>query len=310
MLPALLFSAQSAGQLFSYAPEITRAKAAARSVFNLLDERPMILLDGPATASLLSFTSSDEGKSSGAVEFRNVGFAYPSRPEKTILQGVNLNIPAGSMVGIVGASGSGKSSIMALIERFYDPISGDIFLDGENIRGMPVDDLRARMGYVAQDSDLFAGTVAFNIGLGAAPDQICSREDIIETCKKCKVHDFILGLPDGYDTEIGSSGKNLSGGQRQRLAIARALVRDPDILLLDEPGSQLDALVEREIREAIWAAAKGRTVIMVTHKLVAIKEADLIYVVEDGLITESGTHSELAGQGGMYSRMLETQSTV
>ncbi|TLD37493.1 leptomycin B resistance protein pmd1 [Venturia nashicola] len=310
VLPALLFSAQSAGQMFSYAPEITRAKAAARSVFNLLDEEPMILLDSPPASSLDYSTSSDEIKTLGAVEFRDVDFAYPSRPEKAILKRVNLNIPAGSMVGIVGASGSGKSSIMALMERFYDPTSGHIFLDGQDIRGMPASSLRARFGYVAQDSDLFAGTVAFNIGLGAIPGQTCSREDIIQTCKKCNIHDFILGLPDGYDTEIGNNGKNLSGGQRQRLAIARALIRDPEILLLDEPGSQLDALVEKDIREAIWAAAKGRTVIMVTHKLVAIKEADLIYVVEDGLITESGTHSELAAQGGMYTRMLETQSTV
>lgn len=163
---------------------------------------------------------------------------------------------------------------------------------------------------MAQDSDLFAGTVAFNIGLGATPGHLCSREEIIEICKKCNIHDFILGLPDGYDTEIGNNGKNLSGGQRQRLAIARALIRDPDILLLDEPGSQLDALVEKDIRQAIWAAAKGRTVIMVTHKLVAIKDADLIYVVEEGLVTESGTHNELAAQGGMYARMLETQSAV
>ncbi|KAK0662165.1 Multidrug resistance protein 1 [Lasiodiplodia hormozganensis] len=311
VLPALLFSAQSAGQMFSLAPEITRAKSAARNVFKLHDEKPSIIVDEPNTtsASSLSDNVAEKAKAGrkGTLELRNVSLAYPSRPDTLALKGISLSIRAGEYVAFVGRSGAGKSSSIALIERFFDPTSGTVFMDGENIKNKPVYSHRARIGLVEQEPNLFPGSIMHNVSLGVRPGVTPTREDVERVCKMCALHEFIMSLPEGYNTEVGANGGRLSGGQRQRLAIARALIRDPEILLLDEATSQLDATSEKEVRRAIAAASSGRTTIMVAHRLASVQKADRIFVFDNGRIVEQGNHDELVAQGGIYSGMVETQ---
>ncbi|EFQ90040.1 hypothetical protein PTT_13462 [Pyrenophora teres f. teres 0-1] len=317
VLPALLFSAQSAGQLFSLAPEVARAKAAAQSVFSLHDEKPTIMTELPSSGaavvpngeSLLSGPSASYGTFGvrGELEFRNVSLHYPSRPNVPALNDVSFQIRQGENVAFVGRSGAGKSSTIHLIERFFDPTSGQVYLDGQDIRQEPVRAHRARLALVEQEPDLFPGSVKFNIGLGRRPGTTVSNEEIERVAKECELHDFIMSLPEGYSTEVGAHGSKLSGGQRQRLAIARALIRDPEILLLDEATSQLDATTEREIRRAIAAASKGRTTIMIAHRLASVQHADRIFVFDTGKIVEQGRHDDLVAMGGIYAAMVATQ---
>jgi ABC-type multidrug transport system fused ATPase/permease subunit len=316
VLPALLFSAQAAGQMFSLAPEITRAKTAAQSVFALHDERPSIITESRPTTS--SSTSSERSfdalvtgtrlaSERGQLEFRNVTLQYTTRPDVSALDDVSFTIKSGENVAFVGRSGAGKSSTMHLIERFYDPSYGTLLLDGRDIRTEAVQDHRAKLGLVEQEPDLFPGSVKFNISLGAKPGTEVVQEDIESVAKKCGLHDFIMSLPEGYHTEVGSHGSQLSGGQRQRLAIARALLRDPEILLLDEATSQLDANTERDVRNAIAAASIGRTTIMIAHRLASVQHADRIFVFEAGRIVEQGRHNELVALGGIYAGMVSAQ---
>ncbi|KAF2133556.1 leptomycin B resistance protein pmd1 [Dothidotthia symphoricarpi CBS 119687] len=333
VLPALLFSAQAAGQLFSLAPEITRAKAAAQSVFSLHDERPSIIVESisldysisePAadTDALLTSSSATYGTFNGLasssaiqdspsirgeLEFRGVSLHYESRPNVPALNNVSFLIRQGEYVAFVGRSGAGKSSTVHLIERFFDPSYGQVFLDGRDIRGEAVQNHRARLALVEQEPDLFPGTVKFNIGLGKRPGTEVSGEDIVRVAKECELHEFIMSLPEGYNTQVGAHGSKLSGGQRQRLAIARALIRDPEILLLDEATSQLDANTEKEIRKAIAAASKGRTTIMIAHRLASVQHADRIFVFDAGRIVEQGRHDELVSMGGVYAAMVGAQ---
>jgi ABC-type multidrug transport system fused ATPase/permease subunit len=196
---------------------------------------------------------------------------------------------------------------MHLIERFYDPNSGVVLLDGRDIRTEDVETHRAKLGLVEQEPDLFPGSIAFNIGLGAKPGVQVTQEDIENVTKKCGMHEFIMSLPEGYSTDVGSRGSKFSGGQKQRIAIARALIRDPEVLLLDEATSQLDASTEREIRTAIAAAASGRTTVMIAHRLSSVQHADRIFVFEAGKIVEQGKHDELVAAGGIYSGMVAAQ---
>jgi ABC-type multidrug transport system fused ATPase/permease subunit len=243
----------------------------------------------------------------GELEFRNVSLYYESRPNVPALNDVSFQIRQGENVAFVGRSGAGKSSTIHLIERFFDPNAGQVHLDGQDIRQEAVRNHRARLALVEQEPDLFPGSVKFNIGLGARPGTSASDEDIQRVAKECELHDFIMSLPEGYNTEVGSHGSKLSGGQRQRLAIARALIRDPEILLLDEATSQLDANTEREIRRAIAAASKGRTTIMIAHRLASVQHADRIFVFDTGRIVEQGRHDELVAMGGIYAAMVATQ---
>lgn len=320
VLPALLFSAQAAGQLFSLAPEVTRAKTAAQSVFALHDQQPTILTDDKPsqaprdgtsvnTDSLLSGPSASYGTFGvrGELEFRGVSLHYETRPDVPALNNVSFQIRHGEYAAFVGRSGAGKSSTVHLIERFFDPTAGQVYLDGRDIRNEPVQNHRARLALVEQEPDLFPGTVKFNIGLGRRPGAEISDEDIVAVAKKCELHDFIMSLPEGYNTEVGAHGSKLSGGQRQRLAIARALLRDPEILLLDEATSQLDANTEREIRRTIAAASKGRTTIMIAHRLASVQHADKIFVFDAGRILEQGRHDELVSEGGIYAGMVAAQ---
>ncbi|KAF1842552.1 P-loop containing nucleoside triphosphate hydrolase protein [Cucurbitaria berberidis CBS 394.84] len=317
VLPALLFSAQAAGQLFSLAPEVTRAKAAAESVFSLHDEKPTIITESPDPSAapptngdaLLPNASASYGTFGirGELEFRGVSLYYESRPELPALNNVSFLIRQGEYVAFVGRSGAGKSSTIHLIERFFDPTLGQVFLDGQDIRKEAVGNHRARLALVEQEPDLFPGTVKFNIGLGSRPGAHVSIEDIMRVAKECELHDFIMSLPEGYDTEVGAHGSKLSGGQRQRLAIARALIRDPEILLLDEATSQLDANTEQSIRRAIAAASKGRTTIMIAHRLASVQHADRIFVFDAGRVVAQGNHDELVAMGGIYAAMVAAQ---
>ncbi|USW55203.1 Putative Type 1 protein exporter [Septoria linicola] len=297
VLPVLLFSAQSAGHFFSLSPEIARAKTASRSVFTLLDAQPKITAskaeEVPAKSSTTSsLVSSDFSKSSNLdiskqstqkLGFRDVTLLYPNS-SKASLSGVNLSITSGQTVAFVGPSGAGKSSAMALIERFYDVTEGAVLFDGRDLRDM---DLGAPRGVSVTD------------------------EDVQTACQKCDLHEFITSLPEGYSTECGSSSSSrLSGGQKQRLAIARALVRNPDVLLLDEPTSALDAHSEAHVQESLNEAAKGRTTIIVAHRLASIQHADQIFVFDQGKLVAKGTHAELVQQGGLYATMAKTQALV
>lgn len=322
MLPALLFSAQSAGQVFSISPEISRANGAAHKVFALHDVRPTIMSDDNAngkqhhsSSSVSTSSSTDLGHDAkcrqlGRIELKDVGLSYVSKSNFPALEGVTLSIAPGEFVALVGPSGAGKSSFVSLIERFYDPTSGRITLDGKDIRNVPVTQHRARLGLVPQDPDLFPGSILYNIRLGAALKQQVTDDEVQAICKKCGIHDFIMSLPEAYNTECGTNGSKLSGGQKQRVAIARALIRSPEVLLLDEYTSALDAHSEQQIKEAVKSAAKGRTTIVVAHRLSTVQHADRIFVFDHGKLVETGNHDELVGLGGVYASMVKAQTLM
>ncbi|XP_050207914.1 ABC transporter B family member 15-like [Mercurialis annua] len=247
----------------------------------------------------------------GEIEFKEVKFSYPSRPDSPILKGLNLKVQAGKTVGLVGGSGSGKSTIISLLERFYDPVSGNILIDGCKIKKLQLQWLRSQIGLVNQEPILFATSIKENILFG---NEEASMESIERAAKAANAHDFILKLPDGYETQVGQFGAQLSGGQKQRIAIARALIRDPKILLLDEATSALDAGSEKLVQQALDRASVGRTTIVVAHRLSTIRDADLIVVLESGRVIESGCHNELIqlneGEGGAYNKMVQLQQST
>ncbi|KAL8226015.1 hypothetical protein R6Q57_018572 [Mikania cordata] len=244
----------------------------------------------------------------GNLEFKNVDFAYPSRPERLVLKNFNLQVKACQTVGLAGQSGSGKSTVINLLERFYDPIEGEILLDDINIKSLNLKWLRGQMGLVSQEPILFATSVKENIMFGKE-DATC--EEIIEAAKWANAHDFITQLPNGYETLVGELGTQMSGGQKQRISIARALLRDPKILLLDEATSSLDSHSEKAVQEALTRASIGRTTIVVAHRLSTLRDADVIVVIQSGEVIESGSHEQLlVNTGGQYSVMVQLQKTL
>ncbi|KAL8114655.1 hypothetical protein AgCh_021498 [Apium graveolens] len=244
---------------------------------------------------------------SGEVEFRQVEFAYPSRPETIIFKDLNLNIPAGKMVALVGESGSGKSTVIALLQRFYDPIKGDILIDGVPIEKLQLKWLRSQMGLVSQEPALFATTIKENILFGKEDADI---DEVTEAAKASNAHNFISQLPQGYNTQVGERGIQMSGGQKQRIAIARAMIKSPRILLLDEATSALDSESERVVQEALDKAAVGRTTIIIAHRLSTVRNADLIAVLQNGDIKEIGSHDHLSkDQNSVYTTLLRLQQT-
>lgn len=304
VLPALLFSAQLCGQMFSLAPDISKAGIAAARVLDLIDLGPdknkSSHHSNDPEAQDISTEKQAINSSGVAVSFKDVHFSYPARPHVEILRGLNLSIKPGSFCALVGPSGAGKSTIIALIERFYSPALGSVEIDGRNTSKLNSVSFRDDIALVPQESALFDGTIRFNLALGARPDHEPSLEEIETACKTANIHDTISSLPQGYETPCGSNGNQFSGGQMQRLAIARALLRKPRLLLLDESTSALDAKSERLFEEALERTAKDITVIAIAHRLHTIRRADCIFVIEDGKCVDQGTHDELVGRNEQY----------
>ncbi|GLJ37717.1 hypothetical protein SUGI_0766220 [Cryptomeria japonica] len=242
-------------------------------------------------------------KVSGEIELRNVEFIYPSRPDTVILSNFNLIIPAGKTVALVGSSGSGKSTVISLIERFYDPIRGETLLDGENIQNLQLKWLRTQIGLVSQEPVLFATSIYENLLFGKEDATI---DDVVNAAKDSNAHDFISQLPDGYYTQVGERGVQMSGGQKQRIAIARAILKRPPILLLDEATSALDTESEKIVQEALDKASMNRTTVIVAHRLSTIRNADKIAVVQNGRVIEAGKHEELIQKpNGAYAALVQ-----
>ncbi len=273
-----------------------RANTSLENIFAIFDTRPEIADDVGKPAL--------PAPARGEVEFVSVSFDYdlepPGRGRPRTLTDVSFLVPAGGMVAIVGPSGSGKTTLINLIARFYDAASGEVRLDGHDIRSVSIESLRGQIGIVLQDNVLFSGTLEDNIKYGR-PD--ATREQIIEAAKAANAHEFIAELPDGYAALVGERGSKLSGGQRQRVAIARAILKDPRILIFDEATSALDTQSERLIQQAMERLMKGRTTFVIAHRLSTIQMADTILVMEAGRLVESGCHDELVARGGLYSRL-------
>ncbi|KAL4202983.1 hypothetical protein AMTRI_Chr02g224010 [Amborella trichopoda] len=296
----LTMSAVGLSQSSSWAPEASKAKASAASIFAILDRKSKI------------DSSDDSGTTlpvvKGDIEFNHVSFKYPSRPNVQIFTDLCLTIESGKTVAIVGESGSGKSTIISLLERFYDPNSGCILLDHTNIQQLNLQWLRQQMGLVSQEPVLFNDTIRANIAYGK--DGEASEVQLVAASEAANAHTFISSLPEGYDTRVGERGAQLSGGQKQRVAIARAILRDPRVLLLDEATSALDVEAEKVVQQALDRVMVGRTTIVVAHRLSTIKGADSIVVLRDGVVAEKGKHEELKGvQGGAYASLVALHVT-
>ncbi|XP_071685590.1 ABC transporter B family member 1 [Rutidosis leptorrhynchoides] len=279
----------------------TKARVAAAKIFRIIDHKPSVDRNCESGLELDSV--------SGQLELKNVDFAYPSRPDVKILNNFNLSVPAGKTIALVGSSGSGKSTVVSLIERFYDPTSGQVILDGHDIKGLNLKWLRQQMGLVSQEPALFATTIKENILLGR-PD--ASVGEIEEAARVSNAHSFIIKLPDAYDTQVGERGLQLSGGQKQRIAIARAMLKNPSILLLDEATSALDSESEKLVQEALDRFMIGRTTLVIAHRLSTIRKADLVVVLQQGCVLEIGTHDELfaKGENGVYAKLIKMQEVA
>jgi len=275
--------------------EIRQALVDMAEMFDLL-EQPAEITEKPGALPL--------AVSGGEVVLEDVHFGYdPARP---ILKGLSLRVPAGQSVAIVGPSGSGKSTIGRLLFRFYDVNSGALRIDGQDVRDITLDSLHRAIGVVPQDTVLFNDTIRYNIAYGR---DNATEADVIAAAKAAQIHDFILSLPEGYDTAVGERGLKLSGGEKQRVGIARTLLKNPPLLLLDEATSALDTETEREIQGALKRAAEGRTVLMIAHRLSTVADADQIIVLEDGRIAEKGKHSELLAKKGRYYSLWQRQAS-
>ncbi|XVF60423.1 hypothetical protein PTKIN_Ptkin08bG0044700 [Pterospermum kingtungense] len=295
----IAFGAQKLGACLSFLKPLFEACSAAERINEVIKRVPKIDIDNIRGEVLDNV--------SGEVEFKQVEFAYPSRPESIIFKNFCLKIPAGKTVALVGSSGSGKSTVISLLQRFYDSLAGDILLDGVSINKLQLKWLRSQMGLVSQEPTLFAATFKENILFGKEDAEM---DEVIEAAKASNAHNFISQLPQGYDTQVGERGIQLSGGQKQRIAIARAMIKAPKILLLDEATSALDSESERIVQEALDKASNGRTTIIIAHRLSTIRQADLIAVVQHGQVTETGTHDELmVNEKGFYSMLVHLQLT-
>lgn len=292
-ITALLLAYEPAKRLARMRVSIEAGLIGVRMMFEVID-RPLTLSEAENAKPLPA--------GPGDIRFRDVNFSYQDGHQ--VLEDANLHFEAGKMTALVGPSGSGKSTVINLVMRLYDPVSGQVEIDGHDIAGVTIRSLREKMSYVGQDTFLFAGTVLHNIGLGR---EGATEEEIIAAAKAANAHDFIMGLKNGYQTDVGDNGGNLSGGQKQRIAIARAMLRNAEVLILDEATSALDSESESLVRDALQRLTAGRTTIVIAHRLSTIAQADRIIVMEGGRMVEQGTQDELLAQGGTYRRLYDYQ---
>jgi ABC-type multidrug transport system fused ATPase/permease subunit len=280
---------------------IQKAIGASERVLEILDEENEAI-------SIHESENEIKEKIHGSLSFRAIEFAYPSRKEITVLNGISFDAQAGEKIAIVGPSGAGKSTIAGLILKFYEAQKGEILFDGKPANDYALTDIRQQVAIVPQDVILFGGTILENIAYGKLN---ATKEEIIKAAQQANAHRFIIGFPEGYDTVVGERGVKLSGGQRQRIAIARALLKDPAILILDEATSSLDSESERLVQEALEVLMKGRTSIIIAHRLSTIREANKIIVLDQGKVVESGSHEELIkNEEGLYKHLSALQFEV
>lgn len=316
---ALLVSAQLWSQMFALAPEVSNARAAVARVLSMLEigsaglaskakalPEPTPEEDVEGSGETKAFSPHAQGGID--VELRDVKFSYPARAHAPVLRGLNVHVRPGQFCALVGPSGAGKSTIISLVERMYLPSSGAILVDGTDITQRSDITFRDAIALVPQEGILFEGTVRFNVSLGARPGTEVSDEEIIQACKLANIHDTIINLPQGYDTQCGANGSKLSGGQKQRLAIARALVRKPRLLILDEPTSALDAESEKLLQDGLEVASKDISVLAIAHRLNTIRKADTIYLIEAGVCVDAGTHDELFARSESYRTNVLSQT--
>ncbi|XP_056390780.1 ATP-binding cassette sub-family B member 10, mitochondrial isoform X2 [Hyla sarda] len=293
----------SIGGLSSFYSELMKGFGAGSRIWELLDRKPVM----PFNEGLVITPE----KFRGALDFRDVSFMYPSRPDAPIFQDLNLSIPSGSMMAVVGPSGSGKSTLVSLLLRLYDPSTGSIYIDGHDLRHLNPLWLRSKIGTVSQEPVLFSCSISENIAYGAEDPSTVTPEQIQRVAEVANAMGFIENFPKGFDTVVGEKGVLLSGGQKQRIAIARALLKNPRILLLDEATSALDAENEYLVQEALDRLMEGRTVLIIAHRLSTIQNADAVAVLDQGRVVECGKHEQLLqNRNGLFSKLMEKQSSL
>ncbi|CAA7015678.1 unnamed protein product [Microthlaspi erraticum] len=296
----LLVTAYSVAETLALTPDIVKGTQALGSVFRVLDRETEIPSDQPNSRMVTTIK--------GDIEFRNVSFAYPARPDIAIFENLNLRVSAGKSLAVVGPSGSGKSTVIGLIMRFYDTENGTLCIDGQDIKTLNLRSLRKKLALVQQEPALFSTTIHENIKYG---NENASEAEIIEAAKATNAHEFISKMGEGYKTHVGDKGVQLSGGQKQRVAIARAVLKDPSVLLLDEATSALDTSSEKLVQEALDKLMKGRTTVLVAHRLSTIRKADTIAVLHNGRVVEKGSHRELVSKpDGFYKQLTSLQQVV
>ncbi|XP_055086728.1 bile salt export pump [Periophthalmus magnuspinnatus] len=301
VISAIVISGTALGRASSFTPDYAKAKIAAAQLFKLLDRVPKISIKHTDGQTWDDFR--------GEINFLDCKFTYPTRPDTQVLKGLTVAVKPGETLAFVGSSGCGKSTSVQLLERFYDPDQGKVWIDGRPSQSISVPFLRSQMGIVSQEPVLFDCSIIENIQYGDNTRSI-SLEEVIEASKKAFLHDFVMTLPEKYDTQVGAQGSQLSRGQKQRIAIARAIVRNPKILLLDEATSALDTESEQTVQTALDEARKGRTCIVIAHRLSTIQNADIIAVMSQGAIIEQGTHDTLMAKRGAYYKLVTTGATV
>uniref|UniRef100_A0A8C1VIK1 ATP-binding cassette, sub-family B (MDR/TAP), member 11a n=1 Tax=Cyprinus carpio TaxID=7962 RepID=A0A8C1VIK1_CYPCA len=301
VISALVTSATALGRASSFTPDYAKAKIAAAQLFKLLDRVPKISMSNTEGQSWDDFK--------GQIEFKGCRFTYPSRPDIQVLRGLEVSVHPGQTLAFVGSSGCGKSTSVQLLERFYDPDEGQVLIDGRPSVSISVPFLRSQIGIVSQEPVLFDCSIAENIQYGDNSRTV-SMKEIIATTLKAYLHDFVMTLPDKYETQVGAQGSQLSRGQKQRIAIARAIVRNPKILLLDEATSALDTESEKVVQAALDEARQGRTCIVIAHRLSTIQTADIIAVMSQGVVIEKGTHEELMARKAAYYKLVTTGAPI